>query len=67
MEKRIIEINEEEIKEKINSSWHDGIDCITSFGFWVEHQGLRTKDHLLFEGENIKIKKIVFEFEGEKI
>lgn len=62
MEKRIIELNEKEIKEKILSKWA-GNDDLTSFGFVVEHNSCRTKEHFLFDGIGIKINKIIFEFE----
>jgi len=65
MEKRIIELNDEEIKKMVLEHWADDED-ITEIGFYTEHCGLRSKEHMMFKGDNIKLKKIIFEFEGER-
>ena len=66
MKKRIIELNEEEIKELILKRWADDRE-ITEIGFFTVHCNLREKSHTIFKGNSIKLKKVIFEFtENEK-
>ena len=61
--KKIIELNKEEIKDLILSSWAN--DKIEDFGFCVDF-GTRTKEFFILnnpEVRGLKLNKIVFEFE----
>lgn len=60
MIKKIIELNEEEIKSLMAKQYASNGVC-NGVGFCTIH-GLRTKEHYLTE-DTLKIKKIIIEYE----